>query len=877
MQNIKLLIFSIFWTTTLFAQDYHLTLTSQRDGLSNATITGIAQGDNNYIWLSSPYGLNRFDGHSVRTYFKKDGLVDNTLLDVYFDDNKLLWIDTKKGIQTYNGHKFKTITNPDSLEIPQFKSNRIVDYNFLLNQPFSSRITDTLTYKSKLYVATFGEGLWVYEEGTWLEIDNKLGLFDITITDLFKDSNEQFWIASNHGLTLFSESEFQIAAFDTIKNSFGMLEYENALWICSRNGIDKIEDETSTRYSLEEGANFMLNINTNHKNKLQSAGIGGHLYEWNGTDFNIRRDFNKLLEGQFVYDIESHNNKTYYACGGVILVDDGKQIITFKHDSIGGMSYDLLSDSSNLWIANSEGLIRISSEGIKRASIENGMSDDNTRTIENDSFGNLWIGTYAGGLLKFNGDYFTTYNINNGLNDELIKSLKWDEHRNGLWVGTNNGLHFLNTDSIGEVTQIEMFAEPTGYPFKYCHNKALLLKNNGTLLFAANTNDQTNEEHIFSLSGTTKSKKSFAPIVQLESFKVNTKRLENLELTNWVNFPLNPTLNYTQNQFNFQFNATHFTAGNYIEYQWYLEGLEDDWQAVSTQNNTNYTNLNSGDYTLYLRAKVPNSNWSEEQKYSFTIKPPIWNTWWFILFGSLILIYIIVFITKRRQKEIHQKQLAEIHQLQQKASLELSALRAQFNPHFVFNVLNSIQGIILCEEPEKAIIYLNDFSRLMRMILNNSRKNLIKLNDEIDFIKKYISLEQLRFEDKFEVEYIYKNNYNPAGSNVPPLLLQPYVENAIKHGLLNRPGGGKLTIEFEDLDNAIQCTIIDNGVGRKIADQKKTKSYTSKGLTMMNERIEYLNTAYSSTLFSHTIDDLNTEEKYTGTKVVLKFPKIIKS
>ena len=138
MQNIKLLLVSLFFTTALIAQDYHLTLTSQRDGLSNAAVTGIAQGKNNYIWLSTPYGLNRFDGHSVRTYFKKEGLIDNTVLDVYFDQDNLLWIETKKGVQTYNGHRFQTITNTDSLKIPQFKSTRSIDYSFLTDKPFSS-------------------------------------------------------------------------------------------------------------------------------------------------------------------------------------------------------------------------------------------------------------------------------------------------------------------------------------------------------------------------------------------------------------------------------------------------------------------------------------------------------------------------------------------------------------------------------------------------------------------------------------------------------------------------------------------------------------------------------------------------------------------
>jgi len=873
MQNIKILILFLLSTTFCLAQDHHLTLISQRDGLSNAAVITIAQGESDYLWLATPYGLNRYDGHSVKTFYRTDGLLDNTINDLHFDTSGLLWLDTKKGVQTYNGHNFETITNLDSLKTPQFESKNIVDYSFLENQPFSSRIVDTLSYKNNFYVATFGSGLWTYTNDLWKEIDNKLGLFDISIYDLFVDKDGLFWIASNHGLTLFSESEFQIVPFDTIRNSFGMLEFENDIWVCSRTGIDRISDSKSIHYGLEEGASFMLNINTNHTNKLQSGGIGEKIYEWNGKDFKVRTDFNELLKGQFVYDIETHKNKTYYACGGIVLVDDGQKVTTLLPDSIGGMSYDLLADNENLWIANSEGILRIDGTSIQRYSTDEGMSDSNSRLIEKDPNGTIWVGTFSGGLLRFKDNHFTSYNVNNGLNDELIKSIKWDNHRNGLWLGTNNGLHLISTDSLGNIVQIEMYAEPTGYPFKFCHNKALMLKENGEMLFAANTNDQTNEEHIFSLSGSTKSKKSSSPIVQLESFKVNTKRLENLELNNWENFPLNTTFNYRQNQFNFQFNASHFTAGKYLEYQWYLEGLDEDWQNVSSQNNTNYTNLSPGDYSLHLRAKVPNSDWSEEQKYSFTISPPFWRTWWFILIGLSVVIYTITLLAKRRQKQIHDKQILEIKQIQQKASLELSALRAQFNPHFVFNVLNAIQGIIMFKEEEQAITSITDFAKLMRLVLNHSRKQLIYLHDELEFIKLYIGLEQLRFEDRFDFELDLHENIISRGAKVPPLILQPYVENAIKHGLLGKGTQGKLSIFFELEDESLKCTITDNGVGRKKADTKKDKSHTSKGLQMMQERIEYLNIAYGTEGFSHTIsDNIQESETTVGTKVILHIP-----
>lgn len=861
------------YSCSVLAQDYHLTLTSQRDGLSNAAVLSIAQDENGYLWLATPYGLNRYDGHSVKQFYQADGLADNLVNDLFIDDSGLLWLDTKRGIQTYNGHLFKTISNKDSLEIPRFEDRQERNFDFLLNQPFSSKIVDTLRYRDKFYVATFGEGLYSYSEGLWESIDSQQGLFDVSIYYLFKDREGQFWIASNHGLTLFTESEFQIVSFDTIKGSFDMLEFQNELWITSKTGVDRVQDSKSTHLDLTEGANFMLSINTNHNNTIQCGGIGGNLYEWNDNDFIIREDFSEHLKGQFVYDIESHLGKTYYACGSRILVDDGKFVSEFALDSIGGMSYDLLSDNENLWIANSEGIIKIFENSIQRFTAEDGMSDPNGRVIEKDDFGNIWFGTFSGGLLQFDGAHFKTFNLNNGLNDELIKSLKWDAYRNCLWLGTNQGLHRLNSNENGEVIQIEMFAAPTGFPFKYCHNKGLLLRENGELIFSTNTNDETNEEHIFSYTANGSSKTSRLPVVLLESFKVNNIVFEGTQKENWVVLSQGQLFNHKQNHFTFDFNTIHFTVGDYIQHQWYLEGLDEDWQPVSKLSSTSYTNLGSGAYTLHLRAKTPNGDWSDTQVYSFEITPPFWATWWFVLLCVTVVVYIILSIAKQRQKKIHQNQIRELKQLQQKANLELSALRAQFNPHFVFNVLNSIQGIILCQDEEKAIIYLNDFAKLMRMVLNHSREKTIYLNDELEFLKLYINLEQLRFEDNFKFDLELADNISVNGTMVPPLILQPYIENAIKHGLLNRGKGGKLSLRIYKENDFLKCTIIDNGVGRKKANAKRDKAHTSKGLLMMLERIDYLNTAYSTKDFSHKISDyVNKDSIAEGTEVELVIP-----
>ncbi len=251
---------------------------------------------------------------------------------------------------------------------------------------------------------------------------------------------------------------------------------------------------------------------------------------------------------------------------------------------------------------------------------------------------------------------------------------------------------------------------------------------------------------------------------------------------------------------------------------------------------------------------------------------------WFLIIGLLViaLLSIIVYrslaLTRKNEKLKSEREQAI---LQQSATeLEMQAMRAQMNPHFIFNCLSSINRFILKNETEAASDYLTKFSRLIRMVLTNSTKTFITLEDELDMLKLYLDMERLRFKDSFDYSITFTNSIDADNIFVPPLLLQPFVENAIWHGLMHKAEGqGKLEVALNIEDKILTCIITDNGVGREKAAAYKSKSaekQKSMGLTITAKRLSLLNKDLGEQTSFKFEDILDEEGKPAGTRVILK-------
>lgn len=313
-----------------------------------------------------------------------------------------------------------------------------------------------------------------------------------------------------------------------------------------------------------------------------------------------------------------------------------------------------------------------------------------------------------------------------------------------------------------------------------------------------------------------------------------------------------PTLKYQEN----------------IKYQYKLLGYNDKWQVLLSSTNTiTYAALPPGNYTLLLRAEVL-GNYSKELQYSFTILSPIYTKWWFVL-GCMLLFLVVVVLIYRRQLNAQREKSRQINELNLS---KLTAIQSQMNPHFIFNSLNSIQDLVLQQNATKAYDSINKFAALIRKIMHHSSSEFIDIEEELSILNIYLELELLRFKKDFSYE-IRSNNI--ADIEIPPMLIQPYVENALKHGLLHKAGEKRLEIEMKLENGIFSCVVTDNGIGRKKSQEMKdrqNKLYDSFSGSSLNTRMEILKKHFGGEIGIEIVDLYDESGVAMGTQVVLKAP-----
>jgi len=228
--------------------------------------------------------------------------------------------------------------------------------------------------------------------------------------------------------------------------------------------------------------------------------------------------------------------------------------------------------------------------------------------------------------------------------------------------------------------------------------------------------------------------------------------------------------------------------------------------------------------------------------------------------------------TKTIRKQVNEKQ----ETARKLAELEQMALKSQMNPHFIFNSLNSIQQYVIDKDVLGANKFITEFARLIRLTLELSAKSRISLAEEKDYLTTYLNLEKTRFEDKFKCSIDISSSLDKDGTYIPPMVLQPYIENSIRHGVRHRNDSlGFIKVLFTKQENYLVCIVEDNGIGRKLSAKSKGLEpieYQSKGMTVTAKRIEMLNKTQSHPIFIN-IDDLEAADgKPLGTRVTLRFP-----
>jgi hypothetical protein len=433
----------------------------------------------------------------------------------------------------------------------------------------------------------------------------------------------------------------------------------------------------------------------------------------------------------------------------------------------------------------------------------------------------------------------TCYTTSNGLISNRVNSATFDKNSN-LWVATSKGLSFIDIKN----NIIKNFGSLNGIIDEKIND--LLVINDTNLLLAT-----ASGVYIYN------------PLTNID---VSIPRMEILyiKVDAVTHSPFkSQTFNHDENNIEIHLSGISFNNNN-LDFYYQIENKSEEWIKFNGRLLT-FVNLPPGQYNINIKCKNSYHEWSETKQLQITIKPPFYMTWWFIVlsFSLMIIISSSIFYTYQKRKNKEKEIQLILSETKQKA------LRAQLNPHFVFNVLNSIQYLYISNKEDLALEYLNKFSVLLRNTLNHSDKLFITINEELENLKLYLEIEKIRTESQFDYSFQIGNEVDAFSYLIPSMLIQPFVENSVWHGFKGLTKKGEITIIIskKNLDY-ISIEISDNGNGfnKDKTTENGLKENESKGMKLIDERIKALNIINDKKI------SLSINSNSKGTQVVLIFP-----
>ena len=766
---------------------------------------------------------------------------------VYKDRNHRIWIGTKKGVRIMQPlaeiNKMPATVSyiPTSLNVTSLN-------NKIINDIFQDD-------EGNMWFATNAGLVKLAANGTEQLLTVKDGIPSNIITCIYQDKEKNIWfgtavglskLVTRAGITLYSAPNGIFAS----DNLFLLQPYKKDHFIVStRDGAKLFNKRTGSFVSVANGNKEMYyNIVQNSRPQLIMSDTG--IVQFDTLTNAVKSRELISVEGASRIISDERGNRF---CSNLQYLyfrstTNSQQIL---NDRISGL---LIDKGGNLWAATwQHGLFKIKysieNNQLKILAKEHYLPAENIRCLIEDSKGNIWVGTRYKGVYRIviaddSRVKITNFDQSKGLSSNFIKGIKEDLKGN-FWIAFYQGLDKLiprnNSFDIFNFSRVNNY---------FTSMIGMLTDEDNTLWLA------TGEGLVHIVDGELE-KTAALPVyitrVQAgdSSFAVNLQPIE---------------LHPRQKQLEFEFAAPGFINEKQVLYSYRLiEGAAADWSLPSNQHTVSFANLQSGKYRFEVRTLGWNGQWGNAAAFEFSIEPPFWSGWWFRSLTAVgVTLFVFLLVRKRINSVRHEAEMK-----QKIAETEMMALRAQMNPHFIFNCLTSIDNLIQLDEKEKATLYLSKFAKLIRSVLENSAHNTVPCWKDMETMQLYLELEALRFDNKFSYEVHVAPEILNGDYKVPPLVIQPFLENAIQHGLLNKIEGQKfLKVNVDVAQEQIHYFIEDNGIGRSEAARYKQQNklaYGSMGIQITGERINIFNQRSGASV---NIEDLYDENKQPiGTKV----------
>lgn len=784
--------------------------------------------DENSMWvLSVEEGLGIFSPHSgTYTYYHHDlaspyASLDPPYQSMFMDKKGSIWICGIDGVSFFNPAFQKVFKIP----FPKRETERSVQEicAVAFQQLSPSEVLVGTVFGDGLYLANIDNGtVELVDEiagGDYLSkrnaIDRENNIDDLNIYALFSTSAGEIWVNTNDGILLYDKVTHRLVQEDFPFNAS----------IRNRRLDSFVEDAKGRVWTVSPIYNQIYCLDPQNKTLIRS--------------YDYREIFpqTKNLRGDPMTGLALDSRQRLWVCSyyGLAALDpETGEVTSYKpqtereREFIATVGYDLVITRDNKLILTSisQGVLIIDLNGRQPSKIIN-LSDG----------------------LKTNRVYKIT-----------------EDHSGLIWLATNKGLVRITRDGIVK----DVLTEEDG----------LVEANQRRNYFASIHASKYGNVFCYSPDYF-----SWVDLNKLDAeAQISTTLIAGLEVTgkpyiSGENLNVSPEvkLSYRENYFTLHFGLNDFTLPGRQTYTYRLEGYDNDWSETNRPY-VSYTKVPPGNFTFMVRGRDYRGNETlVTREMKIRIIPPFWRTTGFYL-GMGGIVFAGIFAAYRyRTNQIRDKERLKTEFNQKIAQIEMDALRAQMNPHFLFNCLNSIRNYALTKGPYETADYLTKFAHLIRLILQNSKNSTVSLYDELDALKLYIEIEALRFENKFEYNIHVDEGIEMQSVHIPPMILQPYVENAIWHGLMHKEeGGGKLIIEIKNMGETIQCIIEDNGIGReKAAEIKRRKEEFRKkslGMQITSDRIALTNQLYRTNTHLRVIDLRSATGEAQGTRVVVDIP-----
>lgn len=679
-------------------------------------------------------------------------------------------------------------------------SGEIIDMGIKLGLQHSNVNNYLEDAEGNIWISTYGKGVFCLNNMYLKTLDETDGLSNNCVYSLLGDKQGNLLAGTFNGLNILKNGVFERVRSDSNKTLteyiHSIKRYQDEFYICGgfrRGSAQSIKQNGFTMHMLDH-----LSFCRTHN--------GWYLF---GTAFN------NLLTRRGLNGKDSHS-RSFHVFGDSVHVNRINEIF---------------EDSEyHIWIGTSLGLCRVADPGDTTDKGEWKKSFFPSDLVLNSRINSIceardktiWIAGEKGvSCIRFENDSITTFTHMDGYDLSSSTSLAID-NKERIWIGNMKGLYLIDGNEVRFLNKTSGLPSDEVYSL-YFHpglNMLYVGTNNGISMLDIGLFDSYHPS---------------APRVKITGIKAGDSVFTDFS---------NPVFTPNPRDVNIDFTALHFSSPGSVRYRY---KLNEEW--VTT--NHDFLNLLSprhGEFQLQIMAKAHNTGWGEPCMLTFRVQPKFTETGWFYLLIVFVALTGTILIGRWRLKMNNRKIRKELETAERINQLKHQALSAMMNPHFISNSLNSVQYLVNCGRYEEANDYITMIARLMRKNLDTAGSGFILLSEELYRLQLYLDLEKLRFQGSFSYEIIAGHNVDTNAIMIPNMIIQPFVENSLWHGIIDSGNQGKLTVSFsfeEVTINSSSCQaliikVVDNGIGIQAARKNKKGDHISRGISIIEERLRLL-------------------------------------